>query len=474
MPRRIFAIPILAISLVGVVVPSVSAGGTAVPLPSVMAAVGDSITQAASTGGSLGADYPQNSWATGTNTSVNSHYLRLLGAGAPINGQNHNLSVSGSKVADLNAQMSTVTALTPAADYLTVQIGGNDLCTDTFAAMTPVDTFRAQFQLAMATLTAGSPNTNVYVVSIPDAYQLWSLFHNNFWARFVWSVGGVCQSLLANPTSTQTVDVQRRAAVRQRNIDYNTQLAEVCAAFSHCRWDGNAIFNVAFTSSDVAGDYFHPSIAGQAKLAAASWAVGYTWASTPPPPNVAPTASFTSSCAGLTCTFTDTSTDSDGTIASRSWTFGDGGTSTATNPSHAFPTAGTYMVGLTVTDNAGATGSTTVPTTVSEPPAAKPMWVGNLTSTTTTTSRNWTAIVTVTVADASGPVGGAVVTGSWSAGSGGTACTTNTAGQCTVTSSSLSRKNVASITYAVSGLAKTGWVYAPGSNVKSSITVSRP
>ncbi len=81
--------------------------------------------------------------------------------------------------------------------------------------------------------------------------------------------------------------------------------------------------------------------------------------------NVAPTANFTSSCTGLTCTFTDTSTDSDGTIASRSWNFGDTTTSTATNPSKAYAAGGTYTVTLTVTDNGGATGSTSQSLTVS-------------------------------------------------------------------------------------------------------------
>jgi PKD repeat protein len=446
------------------------------PLPATMAAVGDSISQAASSAGSLGADAPQNSWSTGTSTTVNSHYLRLLALGAPISGENHNLSVSGSKAADLNAQMLNMVALGP--DFLTAQIGGNDLCTDTFAGMTSVSTFRAQIEAAMLTLKNGAPGTRVYLTSIPDAYQLWSLFRNDFWARFIWSVGGVCQSLLANPTSTQQADVDRRAAVRQRNIDYNTQLAQVCATYPMCRFDNNAVFNTQFTTSDVAGDYFHPSIAGQAKLAAGTWAVGYTWA-TAPVPNVAPTARFTSSCVDLTCTFTDMSTDSDGTIASRSWTFGDGGTSTAAGLTHSYAVEGTYTVGLTVTDDGGAAASASAQVAVTAPPP-EPMWIGSLGSATTTARNTWTARVTITVAGGSGAtpaaVSDVVVTGSWSAGSGGTSCTTGATGACMVTSSSLSKKNVASVRFTVSGLAWTGWVYDPAKNAggTNSITVLRP
>ena len=81
--------------------------------------------------------------------------------------------------------------------------------------------------------------------------------------------------------------------------------------------------------------------------------------------NAPPTANFTFSCSGLTCSFTDTSTDGDGTIASRSWSFGDGGTSTATNPAHTYAAGGTFDVTLTVLDNGGAQDSETKPVTVS-------------------------------------------------------------------------------------------------------------
>ena len=85
------------------------------------------------------------------------------------------------------------------------------------------------------------------------------------------------------------------------------------------------------------------------------------------PPNQPPTAAFTSSCAGLACSFTSTSTDPDGSVASWSWTFGDGGTSTAQNPSHSYTAGGAYTVSLTVTDNLGATGSTSQTVTVAPP-----------------------------------------------------------------------------------------------------------
>lgn len=85
-----------------------------------------------------------------------------------------------------------------------------------------------------------------------------------------------------------------------------------------------------------------------------------------PPPNQPPAAAFTPSCNALACTFTDGSTDPDGVVSAWSWTFGDGGTSTAQSPSHTYAAAGTYTVSLTVTDDDAATGTTSQNVTVTD------------------------------------------------------------------------------------------------------------
>ncbi|MEO7324793.1 MAG: PKD domain-containing protein, partial [Dokdonella sp.] len=81
--------------------------------------------------------------------------------------------------------------------------------------------------------------------------------------------------------------------------------------------------------------------------------------------NVAPVANFSFTTNALVASFIDSSSDSDGSIASRAWTFGDGGTSTATNPSHTYAASGNYSVSLKVTDNGGLTNTKTSSVTVS-------------------------------------------------------------------------------------------------------------
>lgn len=88
-----------------------------------------------------------------------------------------------------------------------------------------------------------------------------------------------------------------------------------------------------------------------------------------PPVGAGPVAAFTMSAssgiAPLAVTFTDTST---GSPTSRLWDFGDGTTSTTTNPSHTFTTSGTYDVTLTASNTSGSS-SVTQSVVVSNPVA---------------------------------------------------------------------------------------------------------
>ena len=76
--------------------------------------------------------------------------------------------------------------------------------------------------------------------------------------------------------------------------------------------------------------------------------------------NQPPTASFTSSCVRLSCTFDGSaSSDQDGSVVSYAWTFGDGDSGSGITPSHTYRAGGPEAVTLTVTDDQGATDSVT-------------------------------------------------------------------------------------------------------------------
>jgi lysophospholipase L1-like esterase len=236
--------------------------------PNSIAVLGDSISQA--TNSEAFGNNPENSWATGTNPSVNSVYSRILAVHPGIAGNRFNDSVSGARMTHLNGQAAN--AVAQDAELVLILMGANDVCTSSEATMTPVLTFQAQFEAAMATLSAGLPDARIGVASIPDIHNLWAILHDDPSAQAVWAFANICQSLLANPTSMAPADVQRRANVRQRNIDFNTVLGNVCAQYIHCRFDNNAGFNAVFTPAHMSTiDYFHPNVAGEALAASVAW-----------------------------------------------------------------------------------------------------------------------------------------------------------------------------------------------------------
>ncbi|UED88640.1 SGNH/GDSL hydrolase family protein [Streptomyces profundus] len=237
--------------------------------PTSIAAMGDSITRGFDACALL-SDCPEVSWATGTDSEVDSLALRLLGDEEALADRTWNLAVSGAVVADLPAQAAEAVALEP--ELVTVLIGGNDACATEVSAMTDAAEFRADFAAALDVLRAGSPDTQVYVSSVPDLERLWAEGQGSTLARLVWRLADVCPSMLADATEQGAEATERRAEVSQRVREYNEALAEVCAADALCRYDGGATFDFAFTTDHISDwDWFHPSREGQSSLAALAY-----------------------------------------------------------------------------------------------------------------------------------------------------------------------------------------------------------
>jgi hypothetical protein len=233
-----------------------------------MDALGDSMTRGFATNGAF-SDYLPRSYATGT--EVNSLYRRLLAQNPAIGGRNYNDAADGSKMANLNGQMAS--AVSRGVDLVTMMIGAGDVCVASAEAeMTSVQTFHDQFVTAMNTFAAGLPNARLLVLSVPDVYRTWELLKDDAAARSAWSSHGLCRTMFENPQSTDQADVDRRDRVRQRIVDYNTELANVCALYTECRFDDNTVFNLDVNTSDFSTvDYVHPSTEWQSKVAAAVW-----------------------------------------------------------------------------------------------------------------------------------------------------------------------------------------------------------
>ncbi len=259
----------LALALALLVAPA-PAEAASPPLPSSIAALGDSITRAFDVCCYYG-DHPSHSWTTGDSSldSVRSHYERIRALNPAIAGHQHNDAVTGAKM--VNGPAQAANAVAQGAQYVTILLGANDLCTSSVATMTPTETFRQQFETTMATLDPDRRGVRVFVSSIPDVVHLWEVLHTNVAARLVWGVARICQSVLA----VSNGDAQRQA-VAAHEIELNKVLGDVCGGYGNCRFDNLATYHFQFSAGDVSIlDFFHPDLDGQRKLADATWAVSW-------------------------------------------------------------------------------------------------------------------------------------------------------------------------------------------------------
>jgi serralysin len=196
------------------------------------------------------------------------------------------------------------------------------------------------------------------------------------------------------------------------------------------------------------------------------------------PPNQLPTAvvtaSPTSGFGPLSVNFTGSgSHDPDGIIVSYAWTFGDGASSSAQNPSRTYSTPGTYTAALTVTDNRGGTGSASVQILVNPNPVLA-MHIGSITMSLVQSRSDSSARATVRIVNASGlPLPGATVTGSWTGLAKSTStATTDVNGNAVLTSRSSRKKGTFTIT--ITSVTRSGSIYNASANLETTKSITVP
>lgn len=273
-----------------------AAPASTLPLPAMLAAIGDSYTQAWSVSPTYRKDHPGYSWAVGTVKGDGVFSLRerfeALGDKLTV----IDAATSGRKMSDAARQATVIVAaarkLPPGGTaYVAIELGTNDLCDD---PTTAPDIFEAQLRSAIATLRSGLPaGSRILMLSIPDFSHFRDITQADPKAKATLNLPAnsrMCAPFLGSNSPLTIQDAQQVLAL------YNATLARVCDEIEatdgpsnklHCRRNEALLSEKDFKIKDLSTvDYFHPSLSGQARMAAAAWKAGY-WANVPLPSGAA-------------------------------------------------------------------------------------------------------------------------------------------------------------------------------------------
>ncbi|SMH32277.1 Lysophospholipase L1 [Rathayibacter oskolensis] len=278
--RRVRALATGAVlALAAALVPTGAA--SAAPTLSLLS-LGDSITQGYGTCGRFD-DCPRNNWSTGTNAAVDSFASRLRRANPGTTVTTANFGQTGSTVAGVPARIDAAVAAGVRPDVVTLLIGGNDLCSAKIPVaadgytMTPAATFTTGAKTAITKIRTTWPNAKIVLSSMPNVASEWAVVKGGI-GSVVWATGNLCRttrgvSATGGRLST-TAAAASAAAAKTRTAQYNTALQSACASAGPlCDYDGGALTATPASKSLIGTvDYFHPSIAGQAKIASVEWA----------------------------------------------------------------------------------------------------------------------------------------------------------------------------------------------------------
>lgn len=269
--------------------PTASPRATATPispqLPSLLGAIGDSYSQAYNTTPAELRDHPEHSWVVGTAKSdgVFSIRERLEALGARLTVVD--AATSGKKMADAPRQARLIVAAAGSLKagqtaLVTFELGTNDLCDD--PKTTPAS-FQADLGSAVQILRDGLPSgSRILMVSVPDFAHFRNITQANPAAKAALALyknSRRCAPFLGDDSPTNLTDAEsflsRYDSILVSACD-QIQTTDGATGKLFCRSNRADLADGDFLIGDLSTvDYFHPSLAGQGKMAAAAWDAGF-------------------------------------------------------------------------------------------------------------------------------------------------------------------------------------------------------
>lgn len=288
----------------------------ALELPMVMSVIGDSITRGFSADcecnvGFLctldcafgGLEQTEHSWFDGTDSNPFSFYDRYIHFDLQIL-PNHSAARSGARMRggddSFATQAARVLAQNPLPDFVSVLLGGNDLCsrdcTNPANCSSPLysdSEWREAIALGLDPLMDGLPaGATVYFGSVPRVHDLFDAGkakeNSDIDCEDVWSVFGICEIVTHSGSLSGEFQADRLIAVGARQQRYNEILIEESEAYNTNANGKNprgirvatdyvdeftpSVGTYQFGPDDINGaDCFHPSRQGQAEIAERMW-----------------------------------------------------------------------------------------------------------------------------------------------------------------------------------------------------------
>ena len=253
-------------------------------LPSLLGAIGDSYSQGYSVSPQHRYDNPAYSWVVGSAKGDGIYSLRerfqALGASLTV----VDAATSGKKMNDAPRQAANVVAAARKLGagrtaYVTFELGTNDLCDD---AKTDPSDFEAQLDSAISILRGGLPvGSELLMLPIPDFDHFHSITQADPQARASLALNVNSRNCAPFLGSNGPLTLDQAGAAM---VEYNSILLNACDTIQatdgasgrlYCRTGQALLSERDFTIGDLSTvDYFHPSLSGQAKMAAAAWSAG--------------------------------------------------------------------------------------------------------------------------------------------------------------------------------------------------------